>query len=303
MRTASLSLIGLYNWDNTLFDTMSFPEEFGAADKTLFTNNLLMDCAELEVIYSDCAFMKFAIENWSAKELPTWQRIFNAMTAEYDPIENYNRNEDVTETHSGSITHSGKDTVQASGTDSVAASGKDTIQLSGNDTITLSGKDTNQASGTDSDGHTGTQTVSGSGTDTDTLSKTSFENNTYAAVQKNEMQKGSSQTTTFNDTISHTNGRKDELSYGKVDTTAYGKKDETTYGRTDTTTHGRKDETTHGHIITDTTSVTTSGNIHGNIGVTTSQQMLEQELNIAPKLNVMNYMIESFKNRFCLMVY
>lgn len=46
-----------------------------------------------------------------------------------------------------------------------------------------------------------------------------------------------------------------------------------------------------------------TGRIHGNIGVTTSQQMLQSELDIAPKLNVYDYIINSFKNRFCLQVY
>ena len=42
---------------------------------------------------------------------------------------------------------------------------------------------------------------------------------------------------------------------------------------------------------------------YGNIGVTTSQQMAEQEIELAPKLNITNYIIDSFKNRFCLLVY
>lgn len=46
-----------------------------------------------------------------------------------------------------------------------------------------------------------------------------------------------------------------------------------------------------------------SGRVHGNIGVTTSQQMLQSELDIAPKLNIYDYIINSFKNRFCLQVY
>lgn len=46
-----------------------------------------------------------------------------------------------------------------------------------------------------------------------------------------------------------------------------------------------------------------TGRIHGNIGVTTSQQMLQSELDIAPKLNVYDFIINSFKNRFCLQVY
>ena len=48
---------------------------------------------------------------------------------------------------------------------------------------------------------------------------------------------------------------------------------------------------------------THNGHIYGNVGVTTSQQMLEQELLLAPKLNVYNYIIASFRSRFCLLVY
>ena len=46
-----------------------------------------------------------------------------------------------------------------------------------------------------------------------------------------------------------------------------------------------------------------TGRVHGNIGVTTSQQMLQSELDIAPKLNPYDFIINSFKNRFCLQVY
>lgn len=226
-RGASLSLLGMYNWDESLFDNMAYPSGFDANDKTLFVNNLVMECAELEILYSDWDFLKFAIEAWSKKEVLTWERIYQASILHYNPIENYNRTEDVTETHSG--------------------------------------KDTNQATGNDIDKHTGNDSLTGSGTDTDTHSKTSFDNNAYAATDKLEMQKGSTQTNNYNSTLTHTNGRKDEF--------------------------------THGHTIR------RAGNISGNIGVTTSQQMLEQEMEVAPKLNIINYMIESFRNRFCLLVY
>jgi len=226
-RGASLSLLGLYNWDNTLFEGMSFPEGFDNTDKQTFINNLILECAELEIIYPDFDFMKFAINTWSAKELPSWERYYAAATVEYNPIENYNRTEDSTITHSGT--------------------------------------DSNQASGDDVDEHTGYDSIVGSGTDTDTSYRTSYDNNTFAGTDKVEMLKGSTQTNNHNSTITHTNGR--------------------------------LDETTYGHTID------TDSNISGNIGVTTSQQMLEQELAITPKLNMFNIMIHSFKNRFCLLVY
>lgn len=238
-RGASLSLLGLYNWDDTIFSGMVYPDGFSNDDKGIFINNVLMECAELEVLYSNLDFLKFAIEKWSAKEVLIWQRVYDASQLEYNPIENYNRTESTTIRNSGSMTHSGKDS--------------------------------NQASGNDTDTTTGYDSIVGSGTDTDTKSRTSFDNNTYAAVEKVEMAKGSTQTNNHNTTLTHTNGRKDEMTYG--------------------------------HIITDTTGRTITGNISGNIGVTTSQQMIEQELELAPKLNVINMMIESFKNRFCLLVY
>ena len=45
------------------------------------------------------------------------------------------------------------------------------------------------------------------------------------------------------------------------------------------------------------------GRAHGNIGVTTSQQMLESELNIAPRLDIYDWIAEEFKHEFCLMLY
>ena len=226
-RGASLSLLGMYSWNDTLFDEMTYPDDFTADQKQLFVNNVLMECAELEIIYPDWDFLKFAINTWSAKEVFNWNRLYAAMMADYNPIENYNRSEDMTETHSGI--------------------------------------DSNQVSGIDSDSRTGYDSLVGSGTDTDTHSKTAYDSNAYAATDKIEMSKGSTQTNNYNSTISHTNGRKD------------------TY--------------THGHTIR------TAGTITGNIGTMTAQNMLEQEVEIIPKLNVINAMIDSFKNRFCLLVY
>ena len=43
--------------------------------------------------------------------------------------------------------------------------------------------------------------------------------------------------------------------------------------------------------------------IHGNIGVTSSQEMIKQSIDLAPQLNVINYITESFKLKFCILVY
>ena len=236
---ARLSLVGMYNWDNRLFDNMSIPTGFSAADKTTLINNILLECAELEVLYPAWSFLKSAIDTWSVKELITWQRIFDAAQEQYNPIENYNRTEKTNTQNRGAMTHSGTDSVQGSGSDSDVSTGYDSDV--------------------------------GSGTDTQTTSNTSFDSNTYQPHDKVETGLGSTLTHNRNTTITHN--------------------------------HGIKDSTTYGHTITDSTGSLVTSNISGNIGVTTSQQMLEQELELAPKLNTINYIVESFKNRFCLLVY
>ena len=55
---------------------------------------------------------------------------------------------------------------------------------------------------------------------------------------------------------------------------------------------GEKDSTT-----------TRTGNVSGNIGVVTSQKMLLEEIGLAPETDIYKYISESFKKRFCLMVY
>ena len=67
-------------------------------------------------------------------------------------------------------------------------------------------------------------------------------------------------------------------------------------------------ESTSGTDITTTNASTGTENnhhdwrIHGNIGVTTSQQMLQSELDVAKNL-VADVIVDDFKNKFCIVVY
>ena len=222
-RGATLSILGLYQWDNSLFNTMYVPEGFTNDDRDTLVNNLIMENAGLEVIYPDWDYMKFAIENWSKKEKPVWDRMYSAALLEYNPIENYNRTEITTITDDGSDAHSGNDVSRNSGSDT-------------------------------------TRNI-GSGTQTHDV--TGYDSATYVPKDK---------------TVSDT----DDTSTA-------------TYGGTNTFTHGERIDKDNERTI--------EGNISGNIGTMTTQNMLSQELEIAPKLNIMDYIIKSFKARFCLLVY
>lgn len=85
-----------------------------------------------------------------------------------------------------------------------------------------------------------------------------------------------------------------------------------TSGSTSSGTTTSNDSNTENIIHNDAENVTTSnsatekntreGRAHGNIGVTTSQQMLESELDIA-KWNIYKHITDLFMQEFCIMVY
>lgn len=108
-----LTLIGLSNYDSTLFDNLELPEGY---DKETFINSLLLEHGEKCVLYSNPAFMKDAITLWGRKWSLELTRIYEALTAEYDPIYNYDRYEEYTDEEkrelntTSSAGHTAKDT-------------------------------------------------------------------------------------------------------------------------------------------------------------------------------------------------
>lgn len=275
----TMSLLGLYQYDTTLFDTMALPTAWTAEDKQTLINNLVIECAELETLYTDPDFMKWIIGVWSVKELPTWERVYNASVAEYDPIENYNRYESSSETVDGTRKHTGNDVHRIITDD---ASSKTTSGTASN---------TESNSGTDQVSGTGSETATNSGSDVTTNQIAAFDTNTLVDHDKSTLTHGHALTTSKQDSQSTLYGHQIANSG-----TSSGSESNTYDG--DTT-----DTFTHGEQVKDDSERETESHIHGNIGVTTSQQMLSSELDIAPKLNVFNYIIDSFKKRFCIMVW
>ena len=280
---AKMSIRGLYIADNTLFSEMSICSEMTNDDKQTIVDNILMEFAELEVIYPDPVFMKHAIGAWSWKEVLTWDRIYTAAMAEYNPIENYNRTEVSSETGHGSHSEQSSGSEKHSGTDTETNSGTDTVQHSGTDTSTTNNTTT----------RTGYNAESNSGTDTLTTNRAAFDSSSLVTTGTDSTHFGKNVNNTINET---------DRDNGSA-SVQHGEKVGTTYGHTLNTKHGEEITQTAGRSGTDDNTVTRNSHISGNIGVTTSQQMLEQELLVAPKLNVYNYIMESFKNRFCLEVW
>lgn len=105
MATATLSLLGLYDFNPHMFDNMVLPD---GVDKEILIDNLIYECAELEVLYPDPVWMAKIVEQWSRKEAPIWEKLLATTKLEYDPISNYDRKEEWTDTAESSGSSSGK---------------------------------------------------------------------------------------------------------------------------------------------------------------------------------------------------
>lgn len=252
---ATLSILGLYNYDNTVFDFMSYPDGFTDEQKKTLTDNILVECAELEFLYPNPIVAKNIIGIWSRKEKPYWDRIYSAAQLEYNPIENYRRTEseqiadDRREEHSGSDEHS------------------------------LTGNDKNISGGSDTTTGTSGSTDTESGTDTTTNKITGYDSGDF---------------------VNHDSS---SVTYGHVNTNTANGDSTTEYGKTDTMEHNTKDSFTHGEKIAHDGKSNRNLLAYGNIGTMTSQEMLTAEMEVAKIIQVIPIIIESFKNRFCLLVY
>lgn len=90
---ATMDLIAAYNYDPSVLDLLKLPE---AIDRASLIDNLLMETAEREIIYSNIGFLKQAIGSWSKKNLPVWEELYKTTQYEYNPI--WNKDGTVTET-------------------------------------------------------------------------------------------------------------------------------------------------------------------------------------------------------------
>lgn len=147
---STLSVLGLYNYDSTIFDTMKLPPNVELAT---IRDNILMECAEFEVLYPDPAFFKLALQTWSNKQLPVWTELEATLHYDYNPIENYDRKENWTDIGSGKHNSSANSNSTNTGNSSteglVAAYNESEYQP--RDKSTNTDTNTNNSSGTQAD--------------------------------------------------------------------------------------------------------------------------------------------------------
>lgn len=94
----TISYLGLYNYDSTIFDDFALPDSV-ATRKAEFVDEILSELGQLEALYPNAEVFKQILKAWSNTRLTEWQRVEAALTAEYNPIHNFDRNEDYTDTN------------------------------------------------------------------------------------------------------------------------------------------------------------------------------------------------------------
>lgn len=167
-----------------LFGLLYLPS---GVDKNTMIGNIVMRGGEFPVLWANPDFVKRMIGVWSNKMQPTFERWVDTLAIDYDPLNNYDRHEDYTDT----------------------------------------------------------ENTSGSASDTTTHKVTGYNGNTLV----------------------------------------------------------NNDQTEGSNSGSSNRSLTHSAHLYGNIGVTTSQEMLRQEMDVAKEFNIYDLIAEEFINEFCVRVW
>ena len=243
MATAKMTLIGYNNWfesfNQDLFEYLTVPT---GIDRELLINNILLKGGEFEVLYGDPNFTKNMIGVWSSKWQHTMERWINALSIDYNPLENYDRMEDWTDNGQKMTSNNVKENNNRVSTTSVKEN--------------AIGNDYSVSEGSGNTENTRSAYNSSVYQPHDNIESSSDGKNTSSSLTS-----ANSITNNMDSTSNESKGTGSEI---------------------------------NGSIH--------SGRMHGNIGVTTSQQMLEAELDVA-KWNIYNEIADLFISEFCIYLY
>lgn len=223
MSSSWLSLIGLMSIYTDILDGLSLPP---GLDAEIAKDTILVDTAELGLVYTDPAILKTLITRWSARRVSVWTELEKTLHYEYNPIHNYDRAEyDV---------------------------GLETRDL----------QNTRKRAYTSKEG-----------------------------LVNHEETNGSSEQDTYK---------------GVYDSNFLAQSDKTTGSGSQESTVAQNTSKEDSDIIkgTDTGTVDTQRAFHaeGNIGVTSTQEMIKQQREVV-EFDIYHYISQDFKAEFCVMVY
>lgn len=121
---ARASILGIYNYEPDIFEDVTFPDPI---DKATAIATILLQNAELGLLYSDPETLRTALGAWSTASQYSWEKLAATLELEYNPIWNKD----------GTISETEKVTVDADGTNEtqVSAFNESTYQNRAKDTV------------------------------------------------------------------------------------------------------------------------------------------------------------------------
>ncbi len=264
MSTIRMTMIGLYDYDPTLFDGADFPE---GIDKELAIETILLRCGESPALYQSAPFMKLKINNTARKWYNNIEHMLRAINEDYNPLHNYDRFEEWTENDKKSETTNHSETETAKHSETVK------------DTSKTESKETNDI---DSDK---------TGSTRNNVSKTTV--NEVSAFNSSNYQPSNKTTE---------NGQNNSTDSEAINTQSTNKQSGTGENNRDVKGDNNRDVKGDNKYETDN-NLTHNAHLYGNIGVTTSQQMLESEINLRQKINIYDVIAEIFFKELCVYIY
>lgn len=190
-----LTLMGMLNYDNYLLNGLRVP----GCTSEMIQETIVMKMGDLYPYYQVPPVLKKLITVWSLQHQTEWEKIYKSLAADYNPIENYDRQESWEDNSNGVTEFSNT-------------------------------------------GHSDS---------TDTMNKSGFNTDGFSP---------DSQAVGVSNSNTGGNGKNINVS-------------------------------TH------------SGRVHGNVGVTTNQQMIESEINLRTRFNLLDYVCGQFEKTFMVQVY
>ena len=150
-------------------------------------------------------------------------------------------------------------------------------------TNTLGGTDSEVHSGSDTEAHSGSDVTTSSNNETETHSGADTTEDTTSAMNASTYQPSDKSTLTHGEVIQTNSSGNSTLAHGENINTSYGEHINTSYGKTDTNID--------------------NNHIHGNIGVTTAQDMARQEISLVATFNIYQNIVSLIENDLFMCVY
>lgn len=217
-----------------------------------------------ESVLKNPSIIQNAVVNWYNTHKYQYETLYNTTLLKYEPLQNYDRTEEIT------------DETKRTGTDDTTFGSRTDTSKTNNTTNIGAQDNTNTDNETTKIGAINTETnstTSKKGSESNEKEVAPYDAETYYNQEKDTL--NFNNRTDTNESTTKTNARTDTRT--NTNTEKVGARQDTTESSTSNTWGGHTDETNRN----ENESHTHKSHMYGNIGVTTSQQMLQSEREVA----------------------